>query len=492
MATDTAPPGALRYVAAEDLDLLLSLGHRRSFSAGETIYARGERVEEAVLVEVGEVEVVTGEGDRLTLGAGDVFGAGALAGGATADVSLRAASDVVAVVAGPRALESLVREYPGTAARLCLGLAVQLARTVAQLGSDGLAGPPRAGAPTSETSPAVPRVRDWRLEEVSSVTRSAVRVLASLPAPAPGGDAAWIAAHLPAIAPALDRVSEVVERIASLDQSEVARAAQAVALARGELRPALDRSHLGELMLARAPEEPARYRSLEHIFRGQPDGSGPAGLLLDAYLLARPFAEALRERRREVTQRLNQEVRRRARPGSPVRILSLGCGPARTLADLLEQPGIGEVVSLTCVDDDQEAIVHANNLLKSRAPRAEISFHHQPPAEMAQGNGGYQGVDIVASLYVADYLPTSGLVNTLVGARRWLNPDGLVLLAAFGDDPDRWVTDIFLDWRPVRHNQGELFTALERVALGGLVAVQVSDSGRSLFLTAPGPVEHRS
>src|SRR5262249_18028421 len=98
MAIDVAPPGALHYLQEQDLDLLLSLGHRRSYSTGETLYARGERLEEIVVVEDGDVEVLLPDGGRYALRAGDIFGGAALLGGAAADETVRAANDVSAIV----------------------------------------------------------------------------------------------------------------------------------------------------------------------------------------------------------------------------------------------------------------------------------------------------------------------------------------------------------------------------------------------------------
>src|SRR5204862_4686111 len=105
----------------------------------------------------------------------------------------------------------------------------------------------------------------------------------------------------------------------------------------------------------------AGYRGFNHISRNLPEGDDTPGLLTDAWRLTRPFAEAIRERRTVANERVNREILDRARPDRFVRILSLGCGPARSLADLLEEPGLADKISVVCVGDDHEARVHANN-----------------------------------------------------------------------------------------------------------------------------------
>src|SRR5262245_16317403 len=98
MAMEMAFPGALRYLEDEDLSLFLSLGHLRSFTAGETFYAHGERLDRLVILEEGEVEVVRPGGERYYLGPGDVVGAGLLVGAGPSEEVVRAVGDVAAIV----------------------------------------------------------------------------------------------------------------------------------------------------------------------------------------------------------------------------------------------------------------------------------------------------------------------------------------------------------------------------------------------------------
>lgn len=482
MVVDTTPPGALRYLEVEDLELLLSLSLLRSYASGDTLYAPGERVVELVLVEEGELEVA-GAGAARRLGPGDCFGEYALAGAPAAEETVRAASDLTAVVLSLAAMERLAREHPEVASRLYLGLVAQGAGrsySLPPLASGTVldADVPVPGEPRREARPVA--VEGAHLSDLRSVVRDAQRSLSNIGSPS-GDEAAWIEAHLPRAAATLDGL---IVRLRQLATSHGGSAVPALDAARAELRPWLTRSRLAERMAERRAGEPARYRSLAHIYRNQPEGDDAAGLLLDAYLLRRPFADALRERRAEISDALQEEVRRRATPERVVRILSLGCGPARALADLLDQPGIASLISLTAVDDDQEAIVYANNLLKGHAPLADITFHQASPRDLSLTGLDHRGYDVVASLYVADNLETADLAATIRRASGWLNPGGTVLMAAFSDrDPDRWVTDLLLDWRPVYHHPTALREALQAGARGA-ATVAPSRSGLNLIVRA--------
>lgn len=471
MPTDAAPPGALRYLREQDLDLLLSLGHRRSFSAGDTLTVRGERLEELLILEEGELEVHPAEGAPRALAPGEVFGGSALAVSRPAEETVRAGGDLVAIVLSRSALEQLAADQPETAARLALGLAAQLALGV-EGGTAGEAAP-------AEGRPAAGRSESPAVAEVRAAVRAAERSLRSL-ARGAEGETPSAARDLPAVA-ALDRIVAAIERAANRSGRD---AGEAVEAARAELAPLIEKSRLAKRMNERAPEEPARYRALDHIYRNQPEGEDAAGVLLDAYLLDRPFAHTLRERRRIFSELLNEEVRRRARPGEVARVLSLGCGPARAIADVLAQPGMAELISLTCVDDDQEAIVFANNLLRGRAPTADLTLHQIPPSDLSYSESGFSGADIAASLFVADHLETDALAAAIRQTYQSLRPGGVLLLGAFREDgADRWITNLFLNWRPARHHPEALERALGG-SLGDRVSIAVSPDGGNLIVRA--------
>jgi len=183
---------------------------------------------------------------------------------------------------------------------------------------------------------------------------------------------------------------------------------------------------------------------------------------------------------------VNREILDRARPDRMVRLLSLGCGPARSLADLLEEPGLAEKISVVCVDDDQEALVHANNLLKSRAPRGDLTFRQSSPADLTPDSEGYGGYDLVASVYTADNSDPASLGRILYTAHRWLHAHGVVELVVFGDAvPDWLLLEVLLDWRPRRYTMRELQDVVARSPFGASNSeVAPTPSGLNVFLRA--------
>jgi SAM-dependent methyltransferase len=320
-----------------------------------------------------------------------------------------------------------------------------------------------------------------RLAQACAEVREALEALG--PAPEEGA-AFWARERVPAVATAYRPILRALAGL--IDRADPAERTHLVHLARRELMEIAGTSRLVERMHTRPTGQAAGYRGFNHIYRNLPEGDDALGLLTDAWLLTRPFAEAIRERRTRASTRVTREVLDRARPDRVVRILSLGCGPARSLADLLEEPGMAEKISLTCVDDDQEALVHANNLLKGRAPRGDITFRHGSPADLLPEADGYGGYDLIASLYTADNSDLAALGRVLFVAHRWLHAHGVVELVVFGDAvPDWLLLEVLLDWKPQRASQRDLQDVVARSPFGQSNSeVAPTPSGLNLFLRA--------
>ena len=459
----------------EDLEILLNLNFRRAYERGEVVIAAGEPVDRFYLVETGALCVdERPHGEPRYLKPGQVIGSTALLQHRVAQHSVVATEDVIAISLNAKELDWLGEAEPGVAARVARALAYALAarNVTAPVGAGAtIEMPVRREEPTGIA----------RLTEALAKTREALEAFG--PAPE-DGSAFWARERIPAVAtayrPVLQALAGLLQGAPEPDRSHL------IELARRELMQLAGASRLVERMHTRPTGRSAGYRGFNHIYRNVPEGDDTLGLLTDAWLLTRPFADAVRERRTIATQRVTQEVLDRARPDRIVRILSLGCGPARSLADLLEEEGMADKISVTCVDDDQEALVHANNLLKGRAPRGDFTFRQATPADLTPEGEGYGGYDLVASLYTADNADEAALGRVLFTSYRWLHAYGVLKLVVFGDAvPDWLLLEVLLDWKPRLYSQRELQDIVARSPFTqGNVEIASSPSGLNVFLRA--------
>lgn len=457
-----------------DLELLLRLNHRVAYEPEEVIVAAGEPVERLFLVEQGTFRVgAASDGHNRVLTRGQVFGSTSLLERRVAEHQVVAATHAAAVAVSADDLEWLYQAEPETAGRLWKAIALSLA-------ARNLDRPAGAAAVAPPAEPQ-PRSDDFSL--LAAACAEARAVLASLGEADDAAPSAWARARVPAVAAAMRPVMKALAGF--MQDASGAERAQRAGAARHELQTLLGTSRLIEMVDAQAAGSPG-WRIFDHIYRNRPEGDGSLGLLTDAWLLTRPFAEGIRERRTVASRMVTAEVSDRTRADRPVRILSLGCGPARSLADLLEETARPEQLSLTCVDDDSEALVHANNLLKRRAPAADIVFRQASPDQLPPDAEGISDFDFIGSLYTADRSNESSLVRILLNSYRWLRPGGCLLLMVFGDAvPDWLLLEVLLNWTPRVHSQRELQDVAARSPFGqSSTEVTVSATGLNLFLRA--------
>lgn len=109
---------------------------------------------------------------------------------------------------------------------------------------------------------------------------------------------------------------------------------------------------------------PGDYETYEIIYNGRPGGADAPAQILDDYYLHTRIARALRARPAYLADRLGQSIRKwEAQERTPVRVLSLCCGPARELVLLATDPASNKAVTVTCLDQDPEALRYVRNRL---------------------------------------------------------------------------------------------------------------------------------
>ena len=475
MDADVLASRVLGLLRPDDLEILLNLNFRRAFERGDVVVAAGETVDRFYLVEQGvlRLEPESPEQPRF-FRPGQVLGSTSLIRERPSPYNVTAVDDVIALTLSARDIDWLIEAEPAAAARLlqCLATALAARNVRLPVGAD------------AQPELRLERPQPSALARLAEACRDARKALERLgPAPEEGA-AFWARERIPAVAtayrPVLRALAGMVEGAPPSERAEM------VDLARRELMELAGTSRLVERMHTRPTGTVAGYRGFNHIYRNVPEGDDALGVLTDAWLLTRPFAEAIRERRTITNESVTREILDRSRPDRIARILSLGCGPARSLGDLLEEPGMADKISITCVDDDQEALVHANNLLKGRAPRADITFRQSAPADLTPDAEGYGGYDLIASLYTADNADVAAIGRVMFTAHRWLHAGGVLSLVVFGDAvPDWLLLEVLLDWKPKRHSPRDLQDVVARSPFKqSSTEVAPSPSGLNLFLRA--------
>ncbi len=204
---------------------------------------------------------------------------------------------------------------------------------------------------------------------------------------------------------------------------------------------------------------PGDFETIEIIYDCCPAGANLPGLVFDDYYLhARP-AQAVRNRLAYLVERLQAEVGRRSAGGRrPVRLLSLGSGPARELALLAQWTGFAAAVDVTCLDLDPAALDCARQRIGGRL---DGQAHFVCDNALRYAHGAHrpdQPFDVIYAAGLFDYLNAGLAARLIEDCYGLLAPGGVLLVGNFSLEThpsDRVLIDWLLDWRLLYRNEAD-------------------------------------
>ena len=225
------------------------------------------------------------------------------------------------------------------------------------------------------------------------------------------------------------------------------------------------------------------------IYGNEHQGDSTFAKILNKHALAEPAAEAVRNRRAIVASALRRFADEHPRL-SPVRVLSVACGPAREIGDLILSLEDTRRFHLTMFDQDQYALMEAARLINGieRALDATVSAEYLRESvrtmlatrEIEAQWGQY---DFIYSMGLFDYLTPPVARAVLRRLYKLLRPGGEVLVGNFHpSNPTRFYMEYWLDW-VIYYRTAEDLTALaETAAPDCTVKIQGDATGIQLLL----------
>ena len=243
--------------------------------------------------------------------------------------------------------------------------------------------------------------------------------------------------------------------------------------------------------LRRAFEKPLGYAGdfemMNMLYRDHAEGASLFGQCLNVWATQTPVAQANINRLQLIRQAI-LETTHGAK--GRVKIMSIGCGPARELLDLLtEQPALGPHLEIGLIDQGEGAITHCERTLGPLAARtgAKLKFHRESirrflTVREPAGTFGHRHLIYSGGLF--DYLGDRAykvLLRVLYDA---LLPGGRLLLGnVAAHNPSRWAMEYFVDWSVIHRSPQELKALASHLRPApSEIRVEAEPSGINLFL----------
>ena len=177
--------------------------------------------------------------------------------------------------------------------------------------------------------------------------------------------------------------------------------------------------------MARTNLKPRGYSGdsimMKMIYLNQYEGSSTFGRLMHKHPIEHPAAKAVRNRRKLVAEMLSALKTRKLHSNNKMKVLSVACGPAFELQDVITSPEDGDRFHFTLLDQDENALSEARSQIalieKKLGRKIEVEFLNESVRTMLKTqelNKMWGSFDYVYSMGLFDYL-TPPVAKAVIG-----------------------------------------------------------------------------
>ena len=299
-----------------------------------------------------------------------------------------------------------------------------------------------------------------------------------------------------AVVPAFDALHERLEEFSEKIEEELRPVHQS--FAKRQLHPLVMCSPFAYRTYHKPLGYAGDYEMVNMIMRDPYEGGSLFAKVVNLWFLSQWPARAHRNRVQYLKGLLEQESLRAARLSRPIRILNLGCGPAREIQEFLAQGPLCNEAEFTLLDFNEETVRHARQVLeelRTRYGRRTViqiqkkSVQHvlKEGARPVLGQDG-KNYDLIYCAGLFDYLPDRTCRQLMNIFYEWLAPGGL--LAATNVDackPFRHMLEFLLDWQLIYRNQNGAAKLLPDRAGAEAGRILSDPTGVNLFIEVRKP-----
>merc|ERR1719331_3397682 len=239
--------------------------------------------------------------------------------------------------------------------------------------------------------------------------------------------------------------------------------------------------------------------AIQMIYDNCPKGEGDFAKVLDSLFLGMAAAQAVRNRRRLMAQRL-EAIYTGVAGHHHVHIMAMAAGPAAELFDAwehLERPGDLHAYLLDGDPAAVEALGQRSEVRRASGAMAStrlcFAARKVSLAHVALGRIKLDVPlqDVVYSLGLSDYLKDDILVKLLNVAYQLLRPGGIVIVGNFHtSNPDKACLDHVLEWKLIHRSEADMHRLMSMSLFGCPCEEILRDStGIQMLATGRRPLE---
>jgi extracellular factor (EF) 3-hydroxypalmitic acid methyl ester biosynthesis protein len=228
------------------------------------------------------------------------------------------------------------------------------------------------------------------------------------------------------------------------------------------------------------------------MFRDPFEGGSLFAKMINSYALQLPPIIGHRNRIVMLTERLSDEARRLARLNRPLRVFSLGCGPAQEIQRFMINDAISDHSAFTLADFNDETLEHTRGVLQELKRRygrtTQLNFVRKSVHQLlkhAERRAKHPVGESYELLYCAglfDYVSDAVSRKLMEIFFDMLSPGGLLIATNVDVHPARCEMECFLEWHLVHRNTQQLRALSPHRALVDDVVITRDPSGVNAFI----------
>jgi extracellular factor (EF) 3-hydroxypalmitic acid methyl ester biosynthesis protein len=247
-------------------------------------------------------------------------------------------------------------------------------------------------------------------------------------------------------------------------------------------------------IMARTNLKPRGYNGdsemMRMIYLNEYLGDSTFGKILHKYSVTQAAAQAVRNRRGEVADLLHAfAVRHLASSSEKLKVLSVACGPAFEVREILRTPDDCARMHFSLFDQDQQALLEAASLVseieKSLQREISVDFIKESVRTMLVTRGlqeRWGQFHFIYSMGLFDYLTAPVAAAVLKKLYQLLTPGGEMAIGNFYiDNPSRYFMEYWHDWKIIYRTEEDFLRIAEDLP-GAETRVRFDQTGIQMLL----------
>jgi extracellular factor (EF) 3-hydroxypalmitic acid methyl ester biosynthesis protein len=228
---------------------------------------------------------------------------------------------------------------------------------------------------------------------------------------------------------------------------------------------------------------------MKMIYDEQYAGSSTFGRLMHKHPIEHPAAQAVRNRRDLIAKMLSTLKSRELTSDKKIRVLSVACGPAFELQDVITSPEDCARFHFTLLDQDESALSEAKTQIglieKKLGQKIEAEYMNESVRTMlktAELDKRWGKFDYIYSMGLFDYL-TPPVAKAVIGKLyQILNVGGEMIIGNFHiSNASRYYMEYWLDWVLYYRTEQEFLDLLKDVT-SAETKIIFEDTGSQMFM----------